>query len=216
MTVAPPPRKPLVVLTADKNAQFALRGILSRTLSLGIRQIQPDFYIHPGKDPGVFDNADEFLRSFAQSHQYALVLMDREGSGQEKNLSRVEMEERIEQALGRCGWEDRASAIVIDPELDLWVWSDSPNVAHELGWAQHQPDLSTWLRDHGFLKDTARKPTRPKEALEAALREVRVPRSSAIYRALAEKVSLAKCTDPAFGKLREVLVNWFSNSLSRQ
>ena len=53
------------------------------------------------------------------------------------------------------------------------------------------------------------KPVRPKEAAEAALRKVRRPRSSNIYRKLAEVVSLQLCTDPAFLKLKSILQNWF-------
>ena len=210
--IAPGPAiKPLVVLTADQNARFALTGILSRVKSLGIASIQVDYYVHPEKDPGVLRTAHDFLRIFARSHQHALVIMDREGSGQEAK-SREEMEEQIEKALGRSGWTDRGAAVVIDPELDLWVWSDSPHVDHELGWSQHDPDLRSWLQGKGFLPEEAMKPPRPKEALEAALRFVRKPRSSAIYRALAEKVSLSRCSDPAFLKLTTVLKQWFTVS----
>jgi hypothetical protein len=208
MRPAPPP-KDFVVLTADKNAQFAVRGILSRYRSLGIRRVDPDYLLHPGKDPGVLHSAHEFLRTFAKLYTYALVLMDREGSGQEAVL-RADMEARIEEALGKSGWNDRATAIVIDPELDIWAWSDSPHVDHELGWSKRQPDLRTWLTEQGLLKTGAVKPDRPKEALEAALREVRKPRSSALYQALAEKVSLERCTDLAFEKLKTALQRWFS------
>jgi hypothetical protein len=68
------------------------------------------------------------------------------------------------------------------------------------------------MRQRGFLEEDELKPARPKEALEAALRVVRVPRSSAIYKALAEKVSLSRCTDPAFLKLKTVLQQWFSET----
>jgi len=203
------PAKDLVVLTADKKVQFALLGLLSRFHSLAIRQPDADYYIHPGKDPGVLRNAHDFLRPFVHSHAHAVVLMDREGSGKEE-WNRAEMEKRIEHDLAVCGWEDRAAAVVIDPELEVWVWSDSPHVDGELGWGKQEPDLRTWLREKGFWAASAGKPGRPKEALEAALRAVRKPRSSAIYRSLAEKVSLSRCTDPAFKKLTDVLRAWFS------
>jgi hypothetical protein len=204
-------RKDLVVLTADKNAQFAIRGILSRRHSLGIRELNPDYLLHPGKDPGVLHTAHEFLRAFTKVYAHALVLMDREGSGRDA-LPRLEMEARIEKALGQSGWDDRAAVVAIDPELDVWVWSDSPHVDRELGWSHRQPGLRSWLTAKGFLVEGAVKPEQPKEALEAALREVRKPRSSALYEALAIKVSLAKCTDLAFVKLRTVLRGWFSEA----
>jgi hypothetical protein len=202
------PSKDLVVLTADKNAQFAVQGILSRFKSLSIRQLETDYYVHPEKDPGVLHHAHDFLRPFSKSHEHALVLMDREGSGQEET-SREALQQGIENELNASGWNGRAAAVVIDPEIDIWVWSDSPHVDHELGWSNHVPALRTWLREKGFLPRDVVKPQRPKEALETALREVKMPRSSAIYRALAEKVSLSRCTDPAFGKLKSVLQMWF-------
>ncbi len=201
-------QKDLVVLTADKNAQFALRGILSRGKALRIRSIAADFHVHPGRDPGVLRNAQEFLRAFVRSHRHALVVLDREGCGQE-DAARNEIETTIEQALRTTGWGERGRAIVIDPELDIWVWSDSPHVAGELGWLESGPALLTWLREQGF-GFAGRKPDRPKEALETVLRKVRRPRSSAIYKALADKVGLSRCTDQAFEKLRTTLQVWFS------
>ena len=205
------PLKDLVVLTADKNAQFAVQGILTRHQSLGIRQLTPDYYVHPGKDPGILHTAHDFLRSFSKAYAHAVVIMDREGSGQEE-VARLEMEERIEAALSKSGWGDRAVAVVIDPELDVWVWSDSSHVDHELGWSGHDPDLRSWLRSQNLLAVGAIKPDRPKEALEGALKQVRKPRSSALYQAIAVKVSLVKCTDPAFVKLKTILQNWFSEN----
>jgi hypothetical protein len=204
-----PRTKDLVVLTADMNTQFAVRGILSRHQSLRISKLDPDFFVHPQKDPGVYHNAHDFLRFAAKTHRHALVLMDREGSGQE-NKSREDLEGELEQALSRSGWDGRASAVVLDPEIEIWVWSDSSHVDHELGWLQQARGLRPWLQEKGFLGEGSLKPDRPKEAMEAALRSVRKPRSSAIYQALAEKVSLTKCQDPAFLKLKAVLQAWFS------
>lgn len=203
--------KDLVVLTADKNAQFALQGLVSRFKSLRIRRPSAEYHVHPEKDPGVLREAHNFLRLFTQTHAHALVLMDREGSGREE-LSRVELEQQLENKLRTAGWDDRAAAIVTDPELEIWVWSDSPHVDGVLGWEKETLQLRTWLQRKGLWRQGADKPDRPKEALEAALRQVRQPRSSAIYKALAEKVSLSRCRDPAFGKLKDVLRKWFKQT----
>ncbi len=70
-------------------------------------------------------------------------------------------------------------------------------------------DLRQWLVEKEFLPEVTQvKPDRPKEAMEAVLRYVRKPRSSAIYRAIASTVSLASCDDPAFLKFRRTLQNW--------
>lgn len=44
-----------------------------------------------------------------------------------------------------------------------------------------------------------------RELMESLLREKHIPRSSSLYRQLAEKVSLKHCHDRAFNKLRETL-----------
>lgn len=99
--------------------------------------------------------------------------------------------------------------IVLDCGLEMWVWSDSPEVDVQLGWAGRQPDLRTWLRQQRLLPPEAGKPERPKEAMKRALYEVRKPWSSALHHALAKKVSLKRCTDGAFLKLRHTLRAWF-------
>jgi hypothetical protein len=114
--------------------------------------------------------------------------------------------------LKTVGWNNRAGIIVLDPELEIWVWSESPHVNYQLGWGGRKLNLRTWLRKQQLLKPRQQKPDRPKEALEAALAVVRLPRSSAIYRALAEKVSLARGSDRAFLKLKATLQFWFAET----
>lgn len=72
----------------------------------------------------------------------------------------------------------------VDPELENWVWSDSPHVAQVLGWTDTTTPLRDWLRDKGHWTPECGKPSRPKEAVERVLRHVRKPRSSALYRRL--------------------------------
>jgi hypothetical protein len=201
--------KDLVVLTADKNAQYAIRGILARHLAINIRPVEAELFVHPEKDPGILLRAHEFLRSFTNKYNHAIVVMDREGCGQD-DQERSSLERKIQTNLQISGWDDRAIAIVIDPELDIWVWSDSPHVERILGWEDRQPNLRSWLLQNDFFQTDRLKPARPKEALESALRQVRKPRSSAIYEELAKNVSTERCTDPAFTKLRDILRQWFS------
>jgi hypothetical protein len=199
----------LVVLAADKNAEYAIRGLLSRHQSLGIRQLLADIYVHPERDPGCLLKSDAFLSGFQQSHTHALVIFDREGCGREHN-SRVELEQAVEGAIAQRGWiPSRIACVVLDPELEIWVWSDSIEVDNQLGWQGRNPDLRTWLRDNQLLIGSGNKPDRPKESMEVALRETRRPRSSAIFRRLAETVSLHRCVDDAFTKFKATLLNWF-------
>lgn len=112
--------------------------------------------------------------------------------------------------LGR--WADRARWIVIVPEVENWVWSDSPHVAGALGWEGRSPDLRTWLDREGLWPRKETKPPDPKLAFRKAVAEVRLPPSSAILRRIAETVSLERCTDAAFRSLSETLRTWFPHT----
>ena len=207
--------KSLVALVADKNMEFGLRGLLARHPSLGIRPLAADVFVHPERDPGCFLRGHDFLRPLQSVYARALILFDRQGCGREP-ASRRELERALEQRLATSGWGSRAAAIAIDPELEAWVWADSPHVDNALGWSARVPDLRSWLRTRGFLPDAANKPLRPKEAVEEALRLAGKPRSSALYLMLARDVSLEGCTDEAFQKLRSTLSNWFGATSATQ
>lgn len=212
-----PPRKDLVALVADKNIESALAGLVARHRALGVRQIDADIFVHPERDPGCLRKAHTFLRSQATRYEFAMVMFDREGCGRE-SCSAIELEARVEQSLASNGWDDRAATVVLDPELEAWVWSDSPEVDRVLGWFGRTPPLRAWLHDDDrFWPDTPRehrltKPDRPKEAMEQALRLVGKPRSSAYYGLLAKSVSVERCADRAFLKTRDCIKRWFGQS----
>lgn len=201
-------RKDLILLVADKNMEASLKGLLSRFRSLKFRKVNFDLFVHPERDPGCLLRAHDFLRPFHSQYERALVLLDHAGCGQESE-GRSKLESDLEKRLGGSGWEGRAAAIVIAPELEIWVWSDSPKVDLALGWEGKVPSLRDWLREKNLFEADAVKPAEPKRAVELALKTVRKPRSSAIYFELAQGVTTARCTDPAFAKLRQRLREWF-------
>lgn len=196
----------LVLLAADKDIEYGMRGLLNRPLALGIRPIEHTIYVHPQHDPGCVNRSHDFLQPLSTDYRHALVVFDHQGCGLEHRTP-AEIEAVVHDRLGATGWQDRAKAIVIAPELEAWVFSVSPHVQECIGWRQ-PVQLRDWLRDHNFWHDTP-KPPDPKAALEAALRQTRRPRSSAIYECLARLVSLNGCQDQQFQNLREVLRGWF-------
>lgn len=201
-------RKDLVLLVADKNMEASLKGLLSRPHALGFGQVIYDLYVHPERDPGCLLRSHDFLQPFASRYDKAMVLLDHQGCGR-TGAARAVIESEIENRLATAGWGDRAAAIVIEPELEVWIWSDSPWVNTALGWERSETPLRSWLEGRGFLEPGDLKPDNPKEAVECALREARIPRSSAIYLQLAQHVSTERCADPAFSKLRQCLRSWF-------
>ncbi|QGP91467.1 hypothetical protein MGLY_08000 [Neomoorella glycerini] len=201
--------KDLVVLVADKNMEYTIKGLLTRPQALGIRQLTFDCFVHPENDPGCLLRGHDFLRSIASNYTHALVMLDHKGCGRER-LSRKQLEKQIEERLRQSGWGDRAVAIVISPELEIWVWSNSPHVDRIIGWAGRETDLRSWLIQEGFSEDRKGKLNRSKEAFERALKLTGKARSSSLYYQLAISVSLESCINPAFVKLKATLKKWFS------
>ena len=198
-------RGDVVLLVADKDIEAGFRALLNRPEAFGIKRVKFDIYPHRRHDPGVFKHAADFLRIFTSDFKHAIAVFDREGCGSEDDADTLAR--RVETDLTRSGWEGRAKAIVLDPELEVWIWGDSPHVASVLGW--EGSSVRAMLNDIGHLPDTGVKPDRPKEAMEAALRRKGVPKSSSLYKQLAEKVSLRRCSDPAFGRFKSILQEWF-------
>lgn len=200
----PPPKRDLVILVADENQRSGLEALLQRGRSLEIRAISFEIFVHPWRDPGVLNGAHEFLLPFTRQYGYAMILFDREGCGRTEPAAALQDE--VQRRLDRVGWEGRSAVIVLEPELEVWVWSGSRHVPKVLG--LDKGPLDSLLRskyDFGPYD----KPKHPKEAMEDALRQSNTPRSSSIYRHLAEKVSLTRCKDPSFRGFTETLRRWF-------
>ncbi|MCP5524267.1 MAG: hypothetical protein H7A46_22250 [Verrucomicrobiales bacterium] len=198
--------KDLVILTPDKNTQYAITGALGRCESLGIRRVEFELRVHAGRDGGVRKSGADVLALERRRFRHALVLLDFEGSGTSLAGS-AELESELDERL-RPTWGPHAKAIVIDPEVDIWVWGADNAIEPEIGWREGR-HVREWLRRNGFELDENSKPIRPKEALEAALRFTGLPRSSALYLRVARRISLARCTDAAFGRLTARLREWF-------
>ncbi|GIV85523.1 MAG: hypothetical protein KatS3mg052_2530 [Candidatus Roseilinea sp.] len=196
--------KDLICLVADKNMEAAVQGLLTRNAALGIRPLDAEIKVHPRRDPGVFGEGIDFLRSLHNKYRHGLLVLDAAWEGAPQDV-----QSEIDQALDNAGLAGWAQAIVIVPELEAWVWSDSPHVDEALGWAGRDPALKEWLQQKGLWAATDPKPKHPKAAVESALYEVRKPRSSAIYRTLAQTVSVERCQDSAFLRFRETLQVWF-------
>lgn len=201
----------LVVLVADRDIEEALAQLFQRPESLGLGPFRFEIRRYPGRDAGCYTDAANFLRQFLHACQFALVVFDRRGSG--SALAREEIERTVEDSLWRNGWKDRGRAIVIDPELEAWVWAGSPVVSTALGWGRDYDVLRRWLEEAGLWQEGLSKPGDPKPAMSRALRGApptsRRRRSARLFGEIAAGVSLGGCRDPAFLKLRRILQEWF-------
>jgi hypothetical protein len=198
--------KDLVALVPDRSWEATLNTLLGkRCQALSIRACSYDIFVHPQRDPGVFRCAGKFLAPFQQQYKQALVVIDQEWAGAPKEPT--EIEGTIQHELDLFSWKGRSDVIVVVPELEAWAWTESPHLPDILGW--NEGNLFSELARRSFERNALGKPLRPKEALDSILRTARKPRSSALFSRLAEKVSLERCQDPSFLKLKRVLQGWF-------
>jgi hypothetical protein len=203
------PAKDLIVIVADLDAETAIKVLLTRHKAFGIRPITFNVRPHVQRDPGCRTASHSLLRPEVCRYNHALIVFDWEGAGAEDRCPE-EIEALVEELLARTGWTDRCACVVIKPELEMWVWSDSPHVSNVLGWKGRQLSIREWIKSNTeFWPGDTNKPDRPKEALLASLRAVRKSSSPVLFETLAKRVSVERCEDRAFLKLKTVLAHWF-------
>jgi hypothetical protein len=205
-------------IVADANMEHTIRGMLAREryeLTLQCARFafdaRLDLLVAVGdNDPGLFQRIESYARPARVSHAHLVVMIDAEWAG---SPGRAQIRDHVTAGCVRSGWSARdLVAIVMDPELESWIWQDSPVVEAALG--HTGPSLRQELAASGAWPLASTKPLRPKHALEAELRRNRIPRSSSLYRKLAERVSVKSCVDPAFVELQAALQRWFPMPLT--
>jgi len=193
--------------------ESSIRGLLNNHARLRIRRLQYkinfDIFTHYQHDSGCYREAVSFLRPYFNMYDRAVVMFDKKGSGQEAR-PRDLIETEVEHLLSINGWEDRARVIVIDPELEQWIWGDYTTVSGVLEWPNGSRGLMIWLNERNYLRREGNlKASPPKEAFKNALQHVSKRRTSNLYLEIAQEVNIEHCTDPAFAKLKSILQNWF-------
>jgi hypothetical protein len=206
----------LFVYVADGNMAEAVGGLLDRKqkhLALGCAHFtfdsRTDIKVAKGQnDPGVYTRADELMRPFAADYQHAVVIVDEAWDG---SPGAAAIEARLQDHLIAAGWlPAKALALVVSPEADVWLWTQTDHTACALGWSDWTT-LQAALAQTNHWSAGQHKPPHPKEAAEWALRRgpKRIPRSSKLYRQVSEKVALRRCADPALATFIQQLQTWF-------
>lgn len=203
-----------IFLLADSNMEAAFRGFFARDalperLGTGPFRFDPreDLVVAAGdNDPGLYTRGHELLRPYQRTHRHAIVAIDAAWDG---TPGAAAIRNDLTAHISGTGWPDGSfKVIVIDPELEAWIWQKNPHVARAFGFNGEQAMLAVsevqtaW--PHG-----QQKPNQPKETLEAVLRKQDIPRSSAIYEEISARVSANHCTDLSFCEMRDTLQHWF-------
>jgi len=206
----------LLFMVADTNMREALGGFFDRQAVnqiIGCREIdfdvRRDIKVAAGQnDPGLFSRANELLRPFVGAYRHGVLVIDEEWDG---SPGADAIHTRLDAHLADSGWPPPDGlSLVVRPEVDNWLWYDSPHSAMALGWRSWQ-ELRPALQGVQFLEGESLKPARPKEAAEWALRHgtLKAKRSAALYRKVTARVSIERCVDPAVGVLLNALRQWF-------
>lgn len=201
----------LIILVADGTMAAVLRAFFERPFHHAMGCAPFDFdptndIVHDPlhTDGGVHRRCHELLRRYLSTHRHALVVLDRQ-FGAERPAEEVRVD--IEHRLQSNGWAGRAAAAVIDPELEVLLWQDNPNVERAL---RHKgPSLRQLLARDGRWPVGAPKPAAPKEVIQSLLRSNRAGPPMVVYSQIARAVSTAGCVDPAFHRIRDALRGWF-------
>jgi hypothetical protein len=200
--------KDLIVVVADGYQEKVLEALLER-IPISSRTVAFSFDIikHPEHDSGCYNNSHELLRSSISQYRFALVIFDFEGTGVE-HFTVEKIENDVHLKLDRNGWESRNIVIVINPELENWMWIDNQNVEDAIGWDKTE-SLYDWARNSELIPPEGYKPLRPKESMERALKICETSKSTSIYKKIATNASYRRCVDPALLKLVQQLQIWF-------
>ncbi len=203
----------LVCLVADKNMEAVVEGVLAKHRALGIRRLEIEVITHPQHDPGCYKSPQPFLRPFVSDASHAMVLLDRDWDGVPDGKAEeleADLNARLDRFGAQCGshpgW---ARSVVIDPELEVWLFTRSPRLDDALGWRARAPDLGSELESRGLWPSGMAKPERPKATMQWAMSEVGKQKSSSIYRQIVTSIGLAKCTDRSFLRFQSTLRRWF-------
>ncbi|WP_438268060.1 methylation-associated defense system protein MAD4 [Kitasatospora purpeofusca] len=195
-------------LVADGGMKEVLAGYLGRShahrgLGCAVFDFDPeqDVTIAPGRDSDVYRRHSGILTLYQATHRRAVVMVDEQWEG---SPGAPAIAEHIERGIAK-EWAEYA-VIVLQPELEAWLWQDNPNVAKAL---RCPADFREILAKSKHWPEGMTKPADPKGALEHLKRHHRADQSNAAFRRLASAISVKGCIDPAFHTLRKALCTWF-------
>lgn len=197
----------LFCLVADLPMQVVVEAVLNRPEALQIRPISVTWSVHIHRDSGCYHTGPELLRNSRADHSHGLLILDHAWDG--PAASGALLAEQLRGRLAGAGLADWADVVVLEPELEAWLFTGSPHLPLCLGWRGQNPNMREWLEQQGLWPNDLAKPPDPKAAVERVLRKTRKPRSSSTYGKIAEQSSMRGCTDQAFQAFCRILRRWF-------
>lgn len=204
---------------ADGHMEKGLRAFFGRSdwhhaLGCARFEIDPqsetDLYRVPGHtDGGIWKHAHENLQVFKDRYHHAVVLLDADF---DPHPGVEVLVKDISNGMIKSGWEEnRFSVIVIEPELESWLWAPNKNIAQAFGHSDFN-ELRKLLETEQLWNPGEPKPHDLKGARDLAAKLGGKKTGGPIFKNAFEAISrraLDRCIEPGFIKLRAAMSEWF-------
>ncbi len=222
--------RPLVILVADKQMEEGLKAFFAHRgpdgqprqwhFKLGCAPFpfapDQDIIRDPeSKDPELFRDCAELLRTQRRTYERALVILDRQFPGTPAEGATA-IRERMLPRLHASGWAPgTVEVVVIEPCLEAWLWSDDVHVESAFG-HRRPPSLRDVMANEGLWPADSLKPVMvgSGDDLKFATRFAANRGGQKLETLLFRKVfgsprNLDRCTEPGFLHLCAMLQRWF-------
>jgi len=208
---------------ADQHMEAGFRAFFSRDdwhFAMGCQKfdIDPDserdIYRRGGyTDGGLWKHAHTNLVPFKDQYRHAVIVLDADF---EPHPGADILHQEISENMLDAGWaEDSFCVVVIDPELEAWLWAPNVNVARAFGHDDFGKMKAALSAEH-LWDEGAPKPNDLKRARDRAARLGGKKTGGPIFRGVFAGISKRACDlceETGFKRMRAALNTWFPYEL---
>jgi hypothetical protein len=204
---------------ADGHMEKGLKAFFARDnweFVLGCRRFEIDplsetdfFRVGGDTDGGIWKHAGNNLRPFRDKYEHAVVILDADFV---PHPGADVLHQDISAAMVQSGWSpERFVVVVIQPELEAWLWAPNLNVAQAFGHGDFGRLRAALEREHLWNPGEA-KPHDLKAARDRAAKLGGKRTGGPIFKGVFSAISRAacvRCEERGFIALRTALQGWF-------
>lgn len=210
----------IVFLVADGEMQATVEGFFENPAFDARLQCarfefdtKQDLIKHPRKDPGVYQDGHNLLKSYVDTHNYAVVMVDFAFNDNLRTMDYQAFCETMKANMRAAGWpDDRFFVMAINPELEVLMWqADTRRIEPVFDYPGASGSLRAWLQDRNLWDVDDLKPADPKAAIDAVRRQSwgRKKTHSQLFKRIAKEVSFRGCEDESFTGLLQKIQAWY-------
>ncbi len=212
----------IVFLVADGEMQATVEGFFENPAFDARLQCarfefdtKQDLIKHPRKDPGVYQDGHNLLKSYVDTHNYAVVMVDFAFNDNLQTMDYQQFCEKIKANMRAAGWPDeRFFVMAINPELEVLMWqADTSRIEPIFDYPREREGISLreWLQQRNLWNADALKPADPKSAINIASSQGwgRKKAHTQLFKRIARDVSFKGCEDESFNGLLHQIQAWY-------